>query len=82
MHNGKSYYALAVKDDRLGDHLLELNPTLTRPQLSKAKLEFKRAIGNKKFSTQKQAIAAWAKLPADQSRFVYPTEFTPIYGIL
>jgi hypothetical protein len=82
MQHGKSYYALAVFDQKLGEHLLELNPALTRPQLSKAKLEFKRLIGNQKFSTQKQAIAAWKKLPVDQACFVYATELTPIYGIL
>lgn len=82
MHQGRSYFAIAVKDNKLGEYLLELNPTLTRPQLLKAKLDFKRAIGNKQFDTEKKALTAWLGLSVTQCRLSFVTECTPIFGIL
>ena len=82
MHHGKSYYAFAVRDEKLGKQLLKLTPTLTRPQLSKAKLDFKRAVGYQKFETEAQANAAFKDLSPALAEFVYVAEHTPIYGIL
>lgn len=82
MHNGKSYYALAVRDQKLGEQLLKLTPTLTRPQLSDAKLAFKRAVGYQKFDTEAQANAAFKNLSPAIAEFVYVAEHTPVYGIL
>ena len=82
MHHGKSYFAFAVRDQKLGEQLLKLTPAITRPQLSKAKLDFKRAIGHQKFDTEAQANAAFKDLSPALAEFVYVAEHTPIYGIL
>lgn len=77
---GTSYYALAVRDNALGEFYLQENPALTRKELNAAKLAFKRALGGHQYKTEKQAQQALARLP--DSKFVYVAEVTPVYGIL
>lgn len=80
MQLGKSYYALAVRDDALGEFYLQENPSLTRKELNAAKLAFKRSLGGHQYKTEKQAQQALARLP--DAKFVYVAEVTPVYGIL
>jgi hypothetical protein len=82
MDLGKTYYTLAVRDEKLGNFFLQQNPEMDRKALVLAKREFKRALGANKFATEKQAAKALAGIPAADAQFLYVTDVTPIYGIL